>query len=381
LEDGFCINQGKSTTPSLCSFTTTFSNDVYVGFFATENTNLVVPGDLTGLVVNQYAPGSYFGVAAAAKSLGSAGALPADVGSMNNGGWETIAFALKPLNSGPTPTATATSSTPTATATVVATITPPPSTATATQVATATATQTVTATPAPTAITFIGSTGTTTTRETVPGGVQNGDLLLAFYSYWSSSSATAPSGWNLLHSAASSTSGVETVWYRYANNDVPGTAYTWSFTGTPYAAGGMVAFRGVDPASPEDGFCTNQGKSTTPSLCSFTTAFSNDMYVGFFATENTNLVPPGDLTGLVIRQYLPGSYFGAAAASKSLGSAGALPADIGSMNNGGWETVAVALKAQNLSSRTLSAQPVTRTTAQPRKSGRAKSHATSKHAE
>jgi hypothetical protein len=71
---------------------------MYVGFIATENTNLVLPGDLTGLVVDQYLSGSYFGVAAADKSLGSAGTVPADVGSMNSGGWATVAIALKALN-------------------------------------------------------------------------------------------------------------------------------------------------------------------------------------------------------------------------------------------------------------------------------------------
>jgi hypothetical protein len=325
-----------------------------VGFIATENTNLVLPGDLTGLVVDQYLSGSYFGVAAADKSLGSAGTVPADVGSMNSGGWATVAIALKPLNSGPTPTPTATiAKTATATATVAPTVvptnTPPPPTATATQVApTQTATATATATAIPSAITFIRSTTTTSTTMTVPAGVQTGDLMLAFYSYWTYATANAPSGWQMLQTSTSTGSGVETVWYRFAtSSDTPGTTYDWSFGGnTPYEAGGMLDYRGVAPAV-EDGSCTNSGKSTAPSWCSFTTAYSNDMYVGFIATENTNLVLPGDLTGRVVTQYLNGSYFGAVTADKTLGSAGTVPADVGSMNSGGWATVAIALKAAN----------------------------------
>ena len=181
---------------------------------------------------------------------------------------------------------------------------------------------------------------------TVPAGVQNGDLLLAFYSYWSFATASAPSGWQILQSATSSGSGVETVWYRFANNDIPGSIYTWSFAkAVPYEAGGMLAYRGVDPSTPEDGFCTNSGHSAVPSLCSFMTNFTPDRYVGFFATENTNLVLPGDLSTLVVNQYVNGSHFGVAAASKALSSAGLVPADVGSMNNGGWATVAIALKA------------------------------------
>ncbi len=108
----------------------------------------------------------------------------------------------------------------------------------------------------------------------------------------------------------------------------------------------MLDYRGVDPAV-EDGSCTNSGNGSAPSWCSFTTAFGNDMYVGFIATENTNLVLPGNLIGQVVDQYLNGSYFGVVTADKSLGTAGAVPADVGSMNSGGWETVAIGLKAAN----------------------------------
>lgn len=90
-----CLNQGRSGNPSLCSFTTSNNNDRYVGFYATENTGLVLPGDLTAQVLTQYAGGSFFGVAAGDKTLASAGSIPADVGSMHSGGWGTIAIALR----------------------------------------------------------------------------------------------------------------------------------------------------------------------------------------------------------------------------------------------------------------------------------------------
>jgi hypothetical protein len=80
----------------LCSLTTTVSNDQYVGFFAMEKTNFVKPADLNGRVVQQYVNGAYFGSAAADKTVVTAGVVPADVGSMNSGGWESIAIALKP---------------------------------------------------------------------------------------------------------------------------------------------------------------------------------------------------------------------------------------------------------------------------------------------
>ncbi len=210
----------------------------------------------------------------------------------------------------------------------------------------ATPTSTATASPIPGPISLVGSTSTTTTKLTVPAGVQNGDLMLAFLSYWSFASANAPSGWNVLHSSVANGSGVEKVWYRFASNEVPGSTYTWSFVGaTPYEAGGVLAFRGVDPSPFEDGSCLNQGNTTTPTLCAFSNNFTPDLYLGFFATENTGLVLPSNLAGLVVNQYVRGAHFGVAAASMSLDSIGSIPAQTGSMVSGGWATVALALKS------------------------------------
>jgi hypothetical protein len=94
--DGSCLDQGNNGSPTLCSFSNTTANDVYVGFYCTENTGLVLPGDVTTRVIQQYVNGEYFGVAAVDKQLPSAGLNGADTGSMNSGGWETILFALKP---------------------------------------------------------------------------------------------------------------------------------------------------------------------------------------------------------------------------------------------------------------------------------------------
>ncbi len=362
FEDGFCTTQGRSGAPTLCGFTTANNNDLYIGFFATENANLQLPPDLNGQLINQYAAGSHFGIGAAAKTLGLAGVLPDDSGAMDTGGWATIAFALKPA--GPTPTPTFTT-TPTATISRTATSTPTSNrtatiTATPSAFATATLTATPTPTPAPTpapgSITWIGSTSTTNPKVTVPAGVQNGDLLLAFYSYYSFATATAPSGWTLLHSATAANSGVEAIWYRFANAEVPGSTYTWTFSGsTPYAAGGMLAYRGV-AASFEDGFCTSQGRSAAPTLCALSTTQAGDTYLGFFATENINLVLPADLTGLVVNQYVNGSHFGVATGSKQLGAAGLIPADVAAMSSGGWASVAIALKASGQPTATATAR-------------------------
>ncbi len=307
VEDGSCDTSGNSGTPTLCGFTTNSAGDTYVGFFATENTGLSFPGDLHQEVLQQYINGSRFGSAAADKQLGAPEPLSADSGTMNSGGWETVALALKPITSGPTAT--------------------------------------MTATPIPGTISFVGSSQTTTNMVAVPAGVQNGDLMLAFFSYWHFASLTAPSGWTLLHSEPSGSSGVETVWYRYASGDTPGSLYDWSIAGSgPYVSGGIVAYRGVASVSAEDGNCLDSGSNGSPTLCSFSNTTAGDIYVGFYCTENTGLTPPGDLTTRVLQQYVNGSYFGSAAVDKALPSAGVNNADIGAMNPGGWETVVFALK-------------------------------------
>ena len=310
--DGSCNDEGSDNKPTLCGFSTNYSNDEYVGFFAMENINLTLPISLTTEILSQYNAGQYFGSAAGDRNAGGAGPQATVQGSMNPGGWEAIALALKAVNSGPTPVPTATQ------------------------------------TPQPGTIEKIGATSTTSNVVTVPNGVANGDLLLAFFSYWSPATAAAPPGWTFLQHSINANSGTEAVWYRIANNDMPGSVYTWSFSGAgPYDSGGMLAYRGVDPAQVEDGNCEMTGHSTTPTLCSFSTAFNNDEYVGLFATENTGFTFPGDLTEEVLLQYTNGQYFGSAAGDKTLGASGPTGIDAGGMNNGGWASIALALKPLN----------------------------------
>ncbi len=264
-----------------------------------------------------------------------------------------------------TPTLTATTTrTATATATVTFTVVPTPIPPTTTATATSTATQTATATPTAlptTSIALIGSTTTSTSTVNVPTGVQNGDLLLAYYSYWSFATLTPPNGWTQVQTAASSGSGAATVWYRFANNDTPGSSYTWGFgSTTPYAAGGMLAYRGVDSANFEDGFCTDAGNSNVPNLCSFSTATDHGMYVGFVSAENTALTLPSDVSTIAVNQYAAGSHFGVAAGGRALGIAQTIPDDFGSMNSGGWASVVFGLRASTATptpTATLTATP------------------------
>jgi len=319
LPDGYCDNKGTNTTPTLCSFSNANSNDIYVGFFALDAAGgFGLPGDLSNRGSVAFASYVNLGSAAGDKRLGAAGTIAADSGALSgSGAWATVVLALKPQG-GPTPT-------------------PTPQTSTATPGPTAT----------PVVVSFIGSKTTTSKVQTVPAGVIAGDLLLAHYSYYAPITATAPSGWTQLRSASLSGSAAETVWYRVATGgDTPGTTYTWSFGGTAYQAGAMLAYRGVDTTVLPDGFCDNSGTSTTPTLCTFSDANSNDTYVGFFSLNSTGTFAlPGDLSNRGTVAFASYVNLGSAVGEKPLGAAGAIAADSGALSgSGGWATVVLALK-------------------------------------
>ncbi len=308
LPDGFCDNSGASATPALCSFSNANSNDTYVGFFALDATGFVLPGDLGNRGAVAFAGYVNLGSGAGDKRLGAAGTIAADSGALgSSGAWASVVLALKPLGSGPTPAPTA----------------------------------------APAVVSFIGSTTTTSTSQKVPAGVIAGDLLLAHYSYYAPVTAAAPSGWTKLQSATLAGSTAETVWYRVATSgDTPGSTYTWNFSGTAYEAGAMLAYGGVDTSVLPDGFCDNSGTSTTPSLCSFSNANSNDTYVGFFALNATGgFGLPGDLNNRGSVADVGYVNLGSAAGDKQLGAAGTIGSDSGALgSSGAWASVVLALK-------------------------------------
>jgi hypothetical protein len=180
--------------------------------------------------------------------------------------------------------------------------------------------------------------------------VQPGDLLLASYGYWHVANAIAPAGWTIVNSQASMASGVVTVWSKIATaSDSPGTQYLWSFSGgTPFESGELVAYRGISGITilgQPNGQATLAGNGNTPTLGGIATASSNNLYVGFFCTENTGFSLNGDLNQRALQQYVNGAYFGTMAADKVIPSAGATGTDVSAMNSSGWETVVIGLSS------------------------------------
>lgn len=157
--------------------------------------------------------------------------------------------------------------TTTAPPTTTTTITTAPTTTTTTTVAPTTTTTvqppttTVTTSPPPTSTsTRLGSPvlrGATTVANlasleivlTVPQGTVAGDLLIATLDVRGSGPITAPAGWQLLRSDASGTALAKQTWIRVAGSAEP-ASYRWGFAKARAATGALLAYSGVNAASP-----------------------------------------------------------------------------------------------------------------------------------
>jgi hypothetical protein len=116
------------------------------------------------------------------------------------------------------------------------------------------------------------ATAATTLVVPVPAGIQDGDVLLAVVGAEADSNATisgVPSGWTLaggvISTATSSTSQVRSAIYYHVVASAAGEPanYTWTLSASLRSAGGMVAYSGVDNATPQDVTASTLGQSST----------------------------------------------------------------------------------------------------------------------
>jgi hypothetical protein len=112
---------------------------------------------------------------------------------------------------------------------------------------------------------------------TKPSGVASGDVLIAFLLIEGSHTITPPSGWTQIDTQAS-TSGQSFIlrsYYLVAGGSEPST-YTWTVSGNTFAEVQILAFTGVDNASPIDVHGIRDSH-TDKRLPSITTTVANDM--------------------------------------------------------------------------------------------------------
>src|SRR5574340_515251 len=144
------------------------------------------------------------------------------------------------------------------------------------------------------AITRVGVTSTTTVGGSsassidvaVPAGVVAGDVLLAQVAVRGGSGTTisSPSGWTQLLLDNSGSTIRQGIYYRIAGATEP-ASYTFTFSSSQRAAGGMVAYRGVDNASPINASLSQDaGSGTSVVAAAITTDASDAQVAGFFST-------------------------------------------------------------------------------------------------
>jgi hypothetical protein len=154
--------------------------------------------------------------------------------------------------------------------------------------------------PCEAAITFVASrTALLTTADTqislvAPTGLATNDVMVAFFATNTSSQPnvkTPPAGWTRwLESNDGQILGVA-VYYKVATGgDVGGsTSYTWLFDNPSRAAGGVMAFRGVNTTTPVVAGSPSVNASSTSYLApSITPGVANTMLVLLYGTENGN---------------------------------------------------------------------------------------------
>jgi parallel beta-helix repeat protein len=123
-----------------------------------------------------------------------------------------------------------------------------------------------------------------------PAGVQAGDVLVAGVTTRLSPTGaiTAPAGWSLVRRdvAAGGANLLQAAFVRVTGAAEPG-AYTWAFSSSTGAAGTIVAYGGIDTASPVVGAAGSITSSTNRMVAPSTTSVTDGVAVGLFGNNGT----------------------------------------------------------------------------------------------
>ena len=130
-----------------------------------------------------------------------------------------------------------------------------------------------------------------------------GDFLLAQITYEKGTDNTVagfqgPSGWTQLFRTDRGTDIGQAVFYKFAvASDVTATSYTWTFSQSMKAAGGILRYTGVDPV-PIVASSGNTGESN-PLTALSVNATANSRLVAFFGVKKTtNLSNPSGMSSI-----------------------------------------------------------------------------------
>ncbi|GEM_PF-1621949 len=191
----------------------------------------------------------------------------------------------------------------------------------------------------------------------VPSGISAGDVLVAQVAIRPicllglCGGITAPAGWTLIQEDTNPTlllsrGTVQGSYYRVADGSEP-ASYAWTF-GSSRAAGGIGAYRGVDPDAPIDAHSGQTGSSATLTAPSVTTTTEGALLLGLFTSGhgNTNVTPSSPLgTVYQARTGAGGNGVAVGAGSEILGAAGATGVRTATAGDNNYVTRSIALRA------------------------------------
>ncbi len=205
-------------------------------------------------------------------------------GTLNGGANSniTMLIALEPAPAAtPTPTPTPTSPpTPTPTPTSPPTPTPTPPAGISLRAA----------------ATGNNGAGASTLTINVPAGTTSGDVMVAFVVVQTAGNTiTPPAGWSLVLRQDSSSSIATASYVKVAGSSEP-ASYTWSFSTSGEASGGIASYIGVNTTTPVDASNAQYNANTSNvDNSGVTTTTANDMlvYAVGVATATTVNVPSG----------------------------------------------------------------------------------------
>jgi hypothetical protein len=149
-----------------------------------------------------------------------------------------------------------------------------------------------------------GGNASSTLTITRPGNVAAGELLLAQISFRRGSDVrtiTPPPAWNLVRRTNYRTNFGQAIYAKIASTSETDT-YSWTFSQSVNAAGGILRYTGVDAANPVAASSGNSGDSRTLTASSISTTVVNCRLVAFYgiARRDTQLSTPSGMT----RNYL-----------------------------------------------------------------------------
>jgi hypothetical protein len=200
-----------------------------------------------------------------------------------------------------------------------------------------------------------GNMGTTASLAIPkPVGAVAGDFLLAQVTVRDNPTITPPAGWTFVHADTKNPNLKQAIYWRVAGPELG--PYTWTFSSTQFASGGIIAYTGVDASNPIDDSSGNTGNSTTLTALAVTTSVSDAMVVGFFGIARSTTLTPG--AGLTFRYTVDSGGMGGATAHTMSMAADFTQATPGSTGN----KTATAGQAADWVAQLVALRPAIRTT-------------------